>query len=62
MPGVGGLSVIELDTSARIYEIPGVRSFAHLEFAKGYAVFDVGRGEGLISRSDQDVIADLLRR
>lgn len=31
-------------TSVPIFEIPGVRPFAHLEFAKGIVVFDTGNG------------------
>lgn len=43
--GPGGITVTDCKTSAPIFEIGGVRPFAHLEFAKGFVIFDTGNGE-----------------
>jgi hypothetical protein len=42
---LGGITVTDCDTSKPLFQIRGVRPFAHLEFAKGFVVFDTGRGE-----------------
>ena len=43
----GGITVTDCDTSKPLFQIRGVRPFAHLEFAKGFVVFDTGRGESI---------------
>jgi hypothetical protein len=40
----GGITVTDTKTSEAIFEIGGVRPFAHLEFAKGFVTFDTGNG------------------
>lgn len=40
----GGITVTDCSTSKALFEITGVRPFAHLEFAKGFVIFDTGRG------------------
>jgi hypothetical protein len=39
------LEVVDNASSTPLFFIEGVRPYAHLEFAKGFAVFDNGRGE-----------------
>jgi hypothetical protein len=41
---LGGITVTDCNTSQALFEIGGVRPFAHLEFAKGFVVFDTGNG------------------
>lgn len=41
----GGLAVIDNKTSAPLFTIPDVRPYAHIEFARGLAVFDIAHGE-----------------
>jgi hypothetical protein len=40
----GGITVTDCNTSKALFEIRGVRPFAHLEFAKGHVIFDTGNG------------------
>jgi len=40
----GGITVTDCNTSKALFEIKGVRPFAHLEFTKGFVIFDTGRG------------------
>jgi len=42
--GSGGITVTDCNTSKPLFEIRGVRPFAHLEFAKGHVIFDTGNG------------------
>lgn len=41
----GGLSVVDAKSSQPLFALRGVRPWAHLEFCKGFAIFDVGQGE-----------------
>ncbi|KAF8964925.1 hypothetical protein BDZ97DRAFT_1918628 [Flammula alnicola] len=44
--GIGGLMVRDLETDKVLWELPRryVRGFAHLEYGKGYMIFDRGDG------------------
>ena len=48
----------DCDTSKPLFQIRGVKPFAHLEFAKGFAVFDTGRGEFAIQLDRIVLISD----
>lgn len=51
----GGITVTDTKTSQALFEIGGVRPFAHLEFAKGFVTFDTGSGTvNIIFTSLQD--------
>lgn len=43
--GIGGVTVTDTKTSDALFEIRGVRPFAHLEFARGFVIFDTGNGK-----------------
>lgn len=46
---LGSISVLDTESSTPLFSIMGVRPFAHLEFANGFAVFDNGHGESAVS-------------
>jgi hypothetical protein len=37
--------VVDAKSSQPLFALRGVRPWAHLEFCKGFAIFDVGQGE-----------------
>ena len=52
----GGLTVIHIESSKLLFQVRGVRPWAHLEFAKGFAVFDIGPGQSYESAEPTNAV------